>query len=126
MAVRWRRGGSGVRLWLVTAGWRAEIISEQDTVERFGARVTIVDPDALLAAARTEPVELLLGSDFPPPVTGVRITLRPDTADRMLRMVAEIRTGAGDRTADAALRWLALGMARIMAEVHRAGVSTGM
>ncbi|RKN51369.1 ATP-binding protein [Micromonospora endolithica] len=81
---------------------------EQDTVERFGARVTIVDPVALLAAARTEPVVLRLGTDFPPPVTGVRVTLRPDTADRTLRMVAEIRTGAVDRATDTALGWLAL------------------
>ncbi|MGN9811317.1 ATP-binding protein [Micromonospora sp. BQ11] len=105
-------------------------MSEQDTVERFGARVTIVDPDGLLAAARTEPVELLLGSDFPPPVTGVRITLRPDTADRMLRMAAEIRTGAGDRTTDAALRWLALSMASpagvlLARRLAATGVTTG-
>ncbi|MCM0677957.1 hypothetical protein NCC78_25250, partial [Micromonospora phytophila] len=54
---------------------------DDDTVERFGARVTVVDPAALLAAARTGPVELRFDGPFPAPVTDVRLALLPDTAD---------------------------------------------
>ncbi|MGS2618830.1 ATP-binding protein [Micromonospora sp. LZ34] len=82
---------------------------DEDTVERFGARVAIVDPAGLLASARTGPVELRLRGSLPAPVIDVRLTLRPD--DGTCVMAAEIRTVAAERLVEGPLRWLALGVA---------------
>ncbi|QGN50904.1 AAA family ATPase [Micromonospora sp. WMMC415] len=78
-----------------------------DRVQRFGARVSIDDPEGLLAAARFGPVLLPLDGPLPPPVTGVRLTLH--TVDAACRLTAEIRASGG--LAAGALRLLALGVA---------------
>ncbi|MFI6265889.1 AAA family ATPase [Micromonospora sp. NPDC051006] len=83
-----------------------------DTVELFGCQVTIVDPDALLAAARTGPVEVRLEGPFPAPVDQVGFTLAPTVVDgvQRCRMAAIIRTAPPIRP-EHPLRWLAAGAA---------------
>ncbi|WBB69521.1 ATP-binding protein [Micromonospora sp. WMMD812] len=83
-----------------------------DTVELFGCRLTIVDPDALLALARTGPVTLRLDGPFPAPVDQVQLTLTTTTAagTPTCRLAATIRTTPAGR-ADNPLRWLAVGAA---------------
>ncbi|MEH0935494.1 ATP-binding protein [Micromonospora psammae] len=54
---------------------------DTDTADLLGARVTLVDPAGLLAAAAAGPVELLAGAAFPTPVRRVRFTVRTETRD---------------------------------------------
>ncbi|MGN9778252.1 AAA family ATPase [Micromonospora sp. H33] len=78
-----------------------------DTVERFGARVTIDDPAGVLVAARIGLVELWLTGPLPPPVHSVRLTAH--TVDATCRLSAEIRATSG--LPSGTLRLLALGVA---------------
>ncbi|MER7458781.1 ATP-binding protein [Micromonospora sp. NPDC126480] len=78
-----------------------------DTVERFGARVTIDDPAGALAAARFGPVELRLTGPLPAPVQSVRLAVH--TVDGTCRLSAEIRATAV--VPAGAVRLLALGVA---------------
>ena len=45
-----------------------DIRPDIETLTLLGARVTVVDPAALLVAAGAGPVELLTDADFPAPV----------------------------------------------------------
>jgi transitional endoplasmic reticulum ATPase len=58
-----------------------EVRPDVETVTLLGARVTVTDAPALLAAAQDGPVELLAGGDFPAPVREVRCTVRADSHD---------------------------------------------
>ncbi|SCG74565.1 ATP-binding protein [Micromonospora coxensis] len=51
---------------------------DTDTGTLLGARVTLVDPDALLAAAAAEPVDLLTDADLPAGVRRARFTVRAE------------------------------------------------
>ncbi|HEX2774292.1 MAG TPA: AAA family ATPase [Micromonosporaceae bacterium] len=85
---------------------------DADSVEWFGAQITIVDPAGVLAAARTGPVELLDSASFPAPVRRVRFAVRSDDRDgqRVHLIEADVRTGTGG-TADGATNWFVVGAA---------------
>ncbi|MGB2569931.1 ATP-binding protein [Micromonospora citrea] len=51
---------------------------DTDTVTLLGARVTLVDPGALLATAGAEPVDLLADADLPAGVRRARFTVRAE------------------------------------------------
>ncbi|MFG2058121.1 ATP-binding protein [Micromonospora sp. NPDC048930] len=82
-----------------------EVRPDEETSTLLGARVTVVDAAALLAAAQDGPVELLASTGFPAPVREVRCTLRADGG--MHRFEAYLRVdGPGP-----AVGLLALGLA---------------
>ncbi|MEV4482983.1 ATP-binding protein [Micromonospora coxensis] len=51
---------------------------DTDTVTLLGARVTLIDPGALLAGAAAEPVDLLTDADLPAGVRRARFTVRAE------------------------------------------------
>ncbi|MER6595900.1 hypothetical protein ABT214_29410, partial [Micromonospora purpureochromogenes] len=64
---------------------------DTETGTLLGARVTLVDPAALLAAAAAGPVALLADATFPAPVRRVRFTVRVEAGEH--RFDASVRAG---------------------------------
>ncbi|MFC0032381.1 AAA family ATPase [Micromonospora chaiyaphumensis] len=82
-----------------------EVRPDEETWTPLGARVTVVDAAALLAAAPAGPVELLAGTDFPAPVREVRSSVRAH--DGVHRFEAYLRVDGPGST----VGLLALGIA---------------
>ncbi|MBQ0895418.1 AAA family ATPase [Micromonospora sp. U56] len=78
---------------------------DTETGTLLGARVTLVDPAALLAAAAAGPVALLADATFPDPVRRVRFTVRVEAGEH--RFDASVRAGVPAT----AVGLLALGLA---------------
>ncbi|SBT39220.1 ATP-binding protein [Micromonospora auratinigra] len=82
-----------------------EVRPDEETSTLLGARVTVSDATALLAAAADGPVDLLVGADFPAPVRDVRVTLH--AAEGVHRFEAYLRVDGPVQ----AVGLLALGLA---------------